>query len=296
MSEVIASSAVTLTSTTATEDVPLWTAGSYNIGVQKRLDTTHRIYESLVDANSSMPPGPTWQDVGPANRYAVFDDSYRTQTTATSSLTFVITADAFTNRIALMNLTGTSLQVVVTKGATEVYNKTFSLLNSNGIVDLWTYFYNPFVYIRDKIVGDGEGGDDEIRTMAGLTYTVTITGPGTVGIGLIRIGLGKFIGKAEYGSGVGTTRYSQPLFDKYGNYTPSQKRPSAKRGSFNMHLDAALADDVKETLDGLDIGLVVFNMTETYTRGKIWGFVKSADFTFFTYGIEKYRLEIEGAT
>lgn len=290
MSEVINPATMALVSTTATETVPLWTAGSYNIGVQKRLDTTNRIYESLEDGNTDMPPSAKWADAGPTNRYAVFDDSYRTKTTRASSLTFVISAAAFTNRIALLNLVGTSISIVVTNGATEVYNKTFALLSDAGIVDLWTYFYNPYVYVRDLVVMD-------IPTMAGLTYTITITGPGEVGIGLIRIGIGKYIGKAEYGSSVGNKKFSVPGFDKYGKWTPTSRRPNAKRGSFDLWFsDGDDVDDIKNFLDDLDLTLVVFVMTPEFTRGIIWGYADDANFTFLTYGINKCRLAIEGAT
>lgn len=290
MSEVIQPTTMTLVSTTATEAVPLWTAGSYDIGERRRLDTTNTIYESLFDDNTDEPPSAKWADAGSTNRYAVFDDSYRTRTTRTSSLTFVISAAAFTNRIALLNLVGTSLTVTVTKGATEVFSKTYSLLNTAGIVDLWTYFYTPYSYIRDLVVMD-------IPTMSGLTYTITITGPGDVGIGLIRIGRGKYIGKAEYGSSVGNKKFSIPGFDKYGKWTPTSRRPNAKRGSFDMWLSGNDdADDIKSFLDDLDLTLVVFVMTPEFTRGIIWGYANDANFTFLTYGIDKYRLEIEGAT
>lgn len=292
MSEVIEPAEMVMVSTTATETVAAWdVAAQYEVGDQARLDGTQLIYQSLADQNTGNLPTSSpnlWAAIGPTNRHAVFDDSYRTQSTRADSITYVISAADFTERLALLNLTGAEAHVLVTKDGAEVYNRTFSLLDDTGIVDLWTYFYEPYVYIRDLVVED-------IPTMAGLTYTATVTGPGTVGIGLIRIGRGKFIGDAVYGSGVGTTRYSVPKFDQYGNYAPTI-RPSAKRGSFDMHLAAHRADDVKSFLDKLDITPAVFNMTGGYTRGKVWGFAKEADFTWSSYGIDKYRLTIEGLT
>lgn len=294
MSELIRPSVIndaTIVSTNVTETVALWSsATAYVIGDTRRRDTTHRIYKSLSSNTNKVPESSPsdWSDIGPANIWGPFDDSYRTQTSMPSDITYVVGVVGYADRLALLNLAGSAVEITVRKDAVEVFNRTYSLLDDSAIVNFWTYYYEPFRYRRDLTVNIPITNAPEIE--------FTVSGAGTRKIGLARWGLAKFIGDALYGSSVGNRKYSIPKFTDFGVYTPSKQRPNAKRGSFDMALETALGDDLKDFFDDLDITPVVFNMAGDYTRGKIWGFIQDADFTWQTYGRDQYRLTIEGLT
>ncbi|HEY0847393.1 MAG TPA: hypothetical protein VGE12_18635, partial [Noviherbaspirillum sp.] len=141
--DISAISASMLTSSTCAE--PHATETAYNAGTTYALGATvvsatnHRKYESLQAGNVGNPlpslptldnPNPAtayWQDVGPTNRWAMFDLLRDTQTVQASPLTVVITPGERVNSLALMKLEADSVTVTVTSGGSTVYSHTEDL-------------------------------------------------------------------------------------------------------------------------------------------------------------------------
>ena len=62
---------------------PAWSSvATYNIGDRVHLVSTHKVYESVADSNVNNNPATAvqWSEVGPTNRWAMFDRSPTTQT------------------------------------------------------------------------------------------------------------------------------------------------------------------------------------------------------------------------
>ena len=95
-----------LTSSTAPEnDHPVWASGTaYALGAKVILTATHRRYEALVASTGVNPASdPTkWLDLGPTNRWAMFDDRVGTATTKAGSLQVVLAPGA-TDGVALID-------------------------------------------------------------------------------------------------------------------------------------------------------------------------------------------------
>ena len=84
-----------LTSSNVTEqDNPAWSSSTtYAAGALVTRATTHRQYQSLQDANTGHEPTANltwWQDVGPDNRWAMFDDVVGTATTGPTGINVVL--------------------------------------------------------------------------------------------------------------------------------------------------------------------------------------------------------------
>lgn len=131
---------VMLTSSTAPEnDHPVWASGTaYAVGARVILTATHRRYEALVASTGVNPAtDPTkWLDLGPTNRWAMFDDRVGTATTRTGSLQVVLAPGA-TDGVALIDTNAESATVTLTVSGTTLYIKTQSFNVGGTAIDNW---------------------------------------------------------------------------------------------------------------------------------------------------------------
>jgi hypothetical protein len=139
-----------LTSSTAAEPGPgetAWNAATnYSVGDQVYLASNHTRYEALeagVDA-TSPPDNPTkWLELGPTNRWAMFDLLRNTGTVADSPLTVVITPGVRVNSVALVGLVADEVTITVENDEVEVYSVTEDL-STREVVDWYDYLFEPF--------------------------------------------------------------------------------------------------------------------------------------------------------
>jgi hypothetical protein len=109
----------------------------------------HRIYESQAGSNTGNPPaiddGTKWLDVGPTNRWAMFDLLRNTGTTAASPLTVEITPGQRIDGVGLVGLVADEATVTVTVDGSDLYTSTVSLLN-RPTAGWYDYFFGTFIY------------------------------------------------------------------------------------------------------------------------------------------------------
>lgn len=213
-----------LTSSTIAEPASgetVWAAAtSYAVGQQVIRVETHRIYENLIaGVNATLPESaPTrWLDVGPTNRWAVFDTLVSTQSTIVTPLTFVL-RPGFFNSIALYGLDGATVSVSVkdAPGGTVFYNKTIDLIEPP--IDYYDYYFGV---IRASIKAIFQG----ILPQADPELTITVSaGAGiTVKAGMIAIGdlrglmLSDGFGGTLAGAKAKPITYSYISTDAFGN-------------------------------------------------------------------------------
>lgn len=235
------------TSSTAPEtDHAAYAAGTtYALGAKVIRTGTHRRYESLQAGNVGNTPetSPTWWlDLGPTNRWAMFDTVVGTSTTLASPLTVVIHPGAV-NAIALLELVGTSVTVSMTStaGGGSVYSQTISLVASE-VGDYYEYFFAPFAQRTSVVLTD-------LPPYADGIVTVSLTGS-TVSLGVLSVGLFTDLGGTQYGATAGITDYSLKTTDAFGNTTLTQ-RSYAKRTSAKLWLDKGDVNRVHRKLADL---------------------------------------------
>ncbi len=283
------------TSSTAAEtDYAAYAAGTtYALGAKVIRTSTHRIYESLQAGNVGHTPetSPTWWlDIGPTNRWAMFDTVIGTKTTLASPLTVVIHPGAV-NAIALLELVGTSVTVSMTSatGGGSVYSHTTSLEGS-APADYYEYFFDPFIQRQSVVLTDLPAYADGI-------ITVSLTGT-TVSMGLLSVGLSTELGGVQYGATVGITDYILKTTDAFGNTTLTQ-RSWAKRPTFNLWLDKGSMSWVFRKLSDLRatpcvwVGVEDDDDLEPLT---VFGFYKDFQMEVAYPTVCLCSLEIEGMT
>lgn len=201
-------------------DYPVWTAGAtFASGAFCISTVTHRVYQSMKDANTGHDPtnilnqsSPTiwWFDYGPTNRMAMFDGDVSTQTAITSPLTAVLKTGIF-NSIYLAGLDADDVSIVVKDAPGG--NVIFSLdvpLEGSAPGDYDEYFWDPFKPLTDLVVS----GIDQYGA-AELTINIS-KGSGIVKCGVMTVGDLRDLGQTLYGVEVKPKTYAYIDTDKFG--------------------------------------------------------------------------------
>lgn len=227
---------------------PLWwrilgtTETAYNAATTYSLGDTcfgsHRCYESLAAGNvgNPLPVLPEtqttkWIDVGPTNKYAMFDLAANTQTVLASPLTVVITPGQRINTMGLAGLAANQVQISATSvlGGGAVYPNAFSA-SSTGIFDLNTrivndgydYAFEPFSTMPSMVVFDLPPYSDII-----VTIVISATS-GNVKCGSCVMGTFIYLGDSQYGASNDGMNFSTVTRDLYGNATLVPRRTLPK--------------------------------------------------------------------
>jgi len=183
-------SAALVASSVPENDYPEWSAATtYPLGARVIKAATHRIYESGSIGNVGNDPAGIsgkWTDVGPTNRWAMFDQALGSTTTAAGQIT-VSLSPGTVNAVALLDVKAAAVRVV-----TAGYDRTL-VPNASGTV---TFL--------------------DLPETAGQV-TVTITGPGTVEVGTLMLGKLVGLGSTTEDAKAGITDFSRKEADEFGD-------------------------------------------------------------------------------
>lgn len=218
-----------LISSNTTETYATWAIGT-TYALADRVQYGTRIYESVVASNVGNQPDITptkWLDYSPDNKHAMFDTQVSTQSTKSGNLVTVLAPGANFDSLAMIGLSGSSVNIKVQDGVggTEVYNTTTSL-DDTTIIDLYTYFFEPYDLTTEVILTD-------IPPYSSGVITMTIVSSGTSAIGAMIPGTTYTIGGTQYGANIGIRDYSVKTTDIYGTTTFVQR-------AFSKRMDATV--------------------------------------------------------
>lgn len=219
-------------------------ATSYGDGAIVTDTTNHLLYESLQGSNmgNALTDESYWLELGPSNLWAMFDQKTGTQTSWLEEVQAVIDVTGRMNTVGLLNLSGTSVNITMMDGVTEIHNEDYSLTSTDGIDGWYSWFFDPIVRLRDLVVtGLPNNVDPEV--------TITVTGGDgdTVLVGQCILGSARQIGDTVYGARVGITDYSRITEDDFGNFQVV-RRGYNKRSDLVVWLDAENTDFVYNLL------------------------------------------------
>lgn len=200
----------------AENDQPVWSAGTtYPYGA--RVIRAHRQWESLTVANVGNEPAAGsahWMDIGPTNRWAMFDEALGTLTQATGNIVLTLDPVSPVNALALLDATAATVRVQATG-----YDRTTAPVASPGTV-----------MFLDLPETDGP-------------ITVTVSGSGTVSVGTLLMGRLVGLGVTGESPTAAITDYSRKETDDFGEVTVAE-RAWAKRMEVNALLRTGAVDDV----------------------------------------------------
>lgn len=262
-------------------------ATTYSLGQKCISTTTHRIYESVQGTNLNHDPttddGTWWLDIGPTNRWAMFDSVIGTVTTVGSGPIVVTVEPAESyNMLALLDLVATSVQVEVVLDAVTIYDETYTMDDRRITGGWWGYFFEPLDRQSTLVVED-------LPPFGEVTVTINGTGCGT-----LLIGRDFYIGKTLAKPKVGIVDYSKKETDTFGNAIVV-KRSYAKRYEADVICDSVRVDGVALKLAEVRATPTLYIGDDSYTYESLlaYGFYKDFNITIAYPNISECAITIE---
>jgi septal ring factor EnvC (AmiA/AmiB activator) len=251
-------------SNVAENDAPEWSASvAYARGVRVIKTATHRIYESVAPIVAGDDPEGTsvkWLNVGPTNRWAMFDQALGSMTTANRNVAVTVNAGAI-DSVALLDVAGDTVRIQATG-----YDRTLPV--AEGAITFLDLPANP-----------GQ-------------VTVTVIGGGVVSIGTLIVGKRVALGLTEASPTAAITDYSRKVVDEFGEATVVP-RAWAKRMTANALIRTKAIDFVMKRISAVRATPCLWIGQDGLDSLTIYGFFK--DFSIEVgEGVSKLALTIEG--
>ena len=284
-----------LSSSTAPEnDHPAWAAGTaYVTGNRVILAATHRRYEALAASTGVNPStDPTkWLDLGPTNRWAMFDARVGTATTRTASLQAVLAPGAI-DAVALIDTDAESATVTLTADGVTNYTQT-QTFNIGGVaIDNWfSWFFEPIGRRTTLLFLD-------VPVYANGVVTVTIARDNpadTVSCGTLLVGRQLSLGDTEHGADIGIIDYSRKEADQFGVISVVE-RAFAKRMTARVVMATDSVDVIHRALASLRATPVLWIGSESFESLTVYGFYKEFSIDLAYPTVSYCSLTIEGLT
>ncbi|WP_031392948.1 hypothetical protein [Sphingomonas sp. STIS6.2] len=239
--------AVLISSSVAEDDAIEWSsAGGYPAGTRVVRRGTHRVYESIIASNIGYDPAATvgaWLDVGPTNRWAMFDQAIGSTTTDDNVITVALRPGSAVSGLAILDTNAARVRVqapgydrtvAVTGGATSAL--FLDLVTSTGasltvtltavgnsaqrvLLDDAAAFGDSGTF-RDTVAGTASGESpswDDSGTVRDTTaWPDTRVGDGTVSVGTFMVGTLRPLGRTGSSPTSSITDYSKRETDDFG--------------------------------------------------------------------------------
>lgn len=274
-----------------------WNSGTtYAAAAEVYLTSTHRRYRSVQASNTNHNPAADttatwWLDIGPTNRWAMFDSGVGTITTQVSPLTVELDPGQSIDTIALLDVAAATVQCVMIADAVSVYDQTVDMTSLDTVTDWYEYFFDPITRRTTVIFNDLPPYPNGV-----VTITSTEGGGGAVSIGTCVIGRRFRVGGTKYGASAGITDFSRKATDDFG-VTTVVERPYADRMDVVVDCVAGATDQIKRTLASLRATPVVWIGGEGVFDALVaYGFYKSFNVELTSRLVSHCSLSIEGLT
>lgn len=291
---------LTLTaSSLAVEDATAaWAAGTYSVGAEVHLASTHRVYKCALAGSSTISPelDPTrWVDMRATNRWAAFDFYHNTKSSATTDLYFEFNTGGFyIDSAAIFKPICASIKIeVFNELSALIYSQTYPSLRDS--IDYFDYFFGRLVY-RDSVTDTG--------LPYGINYKIKVTfigsGGSTRSVGTICIGQSQSIdgdtwGGTEWGAEITPISRTVNTVQDDGTVKIKQ-RGNYKVGKCTVSIPGQYMDIAVQLInDGL--GTPCAWIPADYEHANelsIFGIVKDAPAKYENNGIGYISFNIEG--
>ncbi len=288
-------SAMLVSSTAPETDYAAWSSGTtYALGNRVIKTSTHKIYESLQGSNTNHDPetdltATWWLEVGPTNRWKMFDQAVGSQTSQATPLTVVLDP-GIVQALALLDVDATSVTVTMTDGpgGSTVYSRTVDMSDAAPLADWYEYFFSELQPRTLTML-------DDLPPYSNGRLTVTLTATTTAKCGTLAVGSLVDVGSERPGAGLGIIDYSRKETDDYG-VTRVVERSYAKRFDMEILVPAARVDYVARQLASVRAAPVVWVSDSDYESLVAYGWLRDwgISITYPTYS--ELRMTIEGLT
>lgn len=278
-------------------DYTAWSGTGVVYTATARVIYEHKIYSAATQHTSAATAAPAttagallWNEVGPTNRWAMFDNTSQTVTSANNDIFVIIRPGAITS-MACMGLLGQILEVCAYSpgSASPMIYKSSNNLDGSEVSDWYEYFYS------DTLQKDVIALSDVIYPIGDTLLAVRMLSTGTANIGTLVAGKSQFIGSTQLGASIGIIDYSRIETNEFG-VTSFVQRTYSKRNSVKLFIENNRLNRIYRILADLRATPAIWIGTEdsTFEPLVVFGFYK--DFSIdVAYNYASYcSLEIEG--
>jgi hypothetical protein len=266
----------------------------YAVGTEVIRLETHRRYENTlagVDAGLPENTPARWLDVGPTNRYAMFDTLRNTQSEAASPLTVVLEPGVRVDSLGIFGIEAESITITMENDSVEVYSYTQDL-NTREVLNWYDYFFGPFSTIPSVAVFDLP------PYTAGVTTITLSSSTGTVKCGAVVIGNQTYIGAVQYNAVSDEQNFSRIEREFDGTAALTQRRSIPKINA-TVFADKAQTNKIRALRRNLNAvpavwsGLDDLNTDEYFEAILILGIYKRFEINLASAEHTLVNLEIE---
>lgn len=274
-------------------DYAQW-AGSttYALGARVIVLATHKVYESLQNANTNKDPtslanSAWWVEVSPTNRWKAFDTVNSTQTVQASEVYYELTPATVVNAIGILNIDAAAIHITVTDPtAGEVYNRSFNLYGEIQESNWYTWFFGEIESQNSLVVTD-------IPAFKDAVIEITLTSGSVVSVGVIILGKASSFGSVvQAGARLGIQDYSRKEVNDFGD-TILVQRAYAKRMDFSLLVDNAKLDSMYRYIAEIRATPAIWQING---GGAIFGWYKDFEALIAYPSHTNCNLSIEGLT
>jgi len=266
--------------------------------------TTHKVYQCLVTHTTAATPEdnltgvtPKWLEIGPTNRWGMFDRKVGTETTQATSMTYLLKPGR-ANSLGLLGVDADSVEVSLISNGETVYVASVDLNSGNSVGDWYQYFYEP-IYQVDAVAITNLLDAALMAIPAygdGVLCVRFLATTGNVTCGVMAVGLYAELGLTQYEPTIGIIDYSRKSVDAFGNYDITE-RTYSKRMSATLKVDAADVDNTARLLTQYRATSVVWvGADNLYSSLIIYGFCKDWEETIKGPSHSICSIQIEGLT
>ena len=206
--------------------------GQYKQGDEVILSSEHKRYQCVIATfdNPAIGVGktpPSWVEVSPTNKWAMFSNSTSTTSKDGGLLVVEVSSVAVANGVAGFDITGAAeVNVIATKsGIGELYNKTITLRSPPPESGWYSYLFDEVKQESSFVLTD-------LPAYRGSVVKFTFTGV-DVCVGALISGHTTEVGIVNYNSTLQLIDYSKKERDEFGNVNVI-KRTSSKLVKFNL--------------------------------------------------------------
>lgn len=292
ISPIAITDAMLTSASIAETDYAAWAAATaYTVGQRVIRTGTHSIYERLIAGTTATAPEldtVNWVRVGPTNRWAVFDASAGTISSAASSVSWTFSPGLVTS-LALLEMDAASLTVTMRDGVggTVVYTNTMSLQKSSS--KSWSEYFFSDIVRRSSLVLD------DLPPYSNGSITVTLTGSGTVSVGVIAVGKQHEIGATTYGASIGIIDYSTKSTDAYGA-TTIVERGYARKVTLPISVPTAGIDETARRLALIRATPAIYIGSPDYDSTIVYGLYRDWSIDMQYPNFSHCSITVEGLT
>lgn len=280
-----------LTNVPEVDNLPWVSTTSYVVG--QIVMHEHRNFEALVASTGKSPTGaatdpPIWLDLGPTNRWRMFDDKIGTETTNPESIAVTIAPGRAVDSLAFFGLDAGSIYVrVVDPYQGIVYESSVSPVSTDDINDWYDYFFTPVEVNEDFVLL-------EIPVGSYGSIEITIAKPGGLAkVGALILGKAAVLGEALYGTSVGITDYSRKERDTFGNMEIVE-RGYSKRADFDVIVQTGMVSRVQRLLSKYRAKPLVWIGEASFQSTILYGYYKEFNLVISGPTVSDCSISVEG--